>query len=81
MALTIRILAGGEPFAIAPVEMYFNGAHRVEDFTNQDGEIVVDPCPWANVHVTVAGVAYGVHTCYDGGEVEVETRPEEMADE
>lgn len=33
--------------------------------------------PGVNVHVTVAGVAYGVHNCYDGGEVEVETRPDE----
>ena len=74
MALTIRILAGGEPFAIVPVEMYFNGATRLEDFTNEAGEIIVDPCPWVSVHITVAGVAYGVHNCYDGGEVEVETR-------
>lgn len=72
MALTIRILVDGEPFPIAPVEMYFNGATRLEDFTDARGEIIVDPCPWVNVHVTVVGIPKGVHRCHDGGEVVIE---------
>jgi hypothetical protein len=73
MAFTIRIVdEEGEPVTTTPVVMMFDGSKRVEDLTDHNGEVSVDPVPGSSVHVTVNGVDHGVHICYDMAEVEIE---------
>jgi hypothetical protein len=73
MAFAVRVLnEDGDPVRTVPIVAMFNGANRIEGVTNFNGEVVYDPCPGVNVHLTVNGVHRGVHVCYDGTEVEIE---------
>jgi len=72
--LIVRVLDGGEPAGNTPVELMFDGSHRVERWSDEYGEIRVEPCRGSEVLVMVNGIAQGTFTCRDGLELNVELR-------
>jgi hypothetical protein len=70
--LLIRITDEGEPVTTAPVSMQFDGWRRIEQFTDHNGEIRVEPCLGSAVHLTINGTDHGVHICHDGMELDID---------
>jgi hypothetical protein len=72
MAARIRIIDEGDPISNVPVVLLFDGVIRRDAITDNSGEIIVDPCPWSSVHVTINGMDHGFHFCGDGLDVEID---------